>query len=342
MAPSSRCSTRRRRPATSPTATTALPAGRGRQLLVAATRDEWPPRTVRRRRPSSGRSRGASRARASLRTAACVRLRDGFRIATTAGEDARERCSLRALRDGLRAAYVGRLGGDDDLDPVARAAARKAAGNDAFGAGAHDVALKRWGEPRSCSTRTATRRGCSRAAPAVPRAQGAGKIQDALADAQTVVDAGGDAARRSATAPRDELASSLTTHDAARARDFGTFSAACASAEASSTGALIADPEFDEADGQQRAQRRAAADPAALRQRRSTRRATPAHRRRRAQAFMAALEGAIAAGIPADDADMARARRDLQRHAARRDDDDDDAAAGELPGVLPEPQVPRL
>ena len=39
---------------------------------------------------------------------------------------------------------------------------------------------------------------------------------------------------------------------------------------------------------------------------------------------------------------MARARRDLQRHAARRDDDDDDAAAGELPGVLPEPQVPRL
>ena len=57
---------------------------------------------------------------------------------------------------------------------------------------------------------------------------------------------------------------------------------------------------------------------------------------------MAALEGAIAAGIPADDGDMARARRDLQRHAARRDDDDDDAAAGELPGVLPKPQVPRL
>ncbi|KAH8065992.1 hypothetical protein JL722_385 [Aureococcus anophagefferens] len=343
-----------------------------------------------------------------------------------------------------------------------------------------------------------------RAAPAVPRAQGAGKIQDALADAQTVVDAGGDAAaRRAATALRDELAS-LARTNAPTLRvpeDFGTFSAACAAAEASSTGALIvlAPRKYDEAaslrgcaagelrvvvdgdahaevralkvsgarvsldrilvtggaavaetagavtfrrcilsngngaaletrgadvalessvvehardgvlvhgggfrlsgstvqycycDGVSRArvvvedvvikdcggrgltstvrfdpscgaapttsrrtrsstrptasarQRRAAADPAALRQREVD---EARHGLRTAadepESLMAALEGAIAAGIPADDADMARARRDLQRHAARRDDDDDDAAAGELPGVLPEPQVPRL
>ncbi|KAH8073567.1 hypothetical protein JL721_2870 [Aureococcus anophagefferens] len=47
---------------------------------------------------------------------------------------------------------------------------------------------------------------------------------------------------------------------------------------------------------------------------------------------------AAAARAAADPA----ALRQRERHAARRDDDDDDAAAGELPGVLPEPQVPRL
>ena len=515
-----------------------------RQLLVASdARDEWPPRTV--KAPAAvvrALARRLEGARASLRTAACVRLRDGFRDRNDRGEDARERCSLRALRDGLRAAYVGRLGGDDDLDPVARAAARKAAGNDAFGAGAHDVALKRWGEAADlldahgdpagllpslhanraeACLRLGRHRDAARFAtealaldPGHAKARlrrcralkARGKIQDALADAQTVVDAGGDAAaRRAATALRDELAS-LARTNAPTLRvpeDFGTFGAACAAAEASSTGALIvlaprkydeaaslrgcadgelrvvvdgdahaevgalkvsgarvsldrllvtggaavaetagavtfrrcilsngngaaletrgsdvalessvvehardgvlvhggafrlsgstvqycycdgvsahvrvvvedvvikdcggrgltstvrfdpfvrrgandiqADPEFDEADGQRAAAARAAADPAALRQREVD---EARHGLRTAadepESLMAALEGAIAAGIPADDGDMARARRDLQRHAARRDDDDDDAAAGELPGVLPEPQVPRL